>query len=113
MSLGTEFLQAMQDGLASKDSITVEKIITDDFEITTTFRTHSRQGFLDWVSSGGSPTTILDIELIYENDDIAVFYHGVDTFDLEGNARPGEVMCCGSKRNGKFYIWRVARAAGN
>jgi len=60
----------------------------------------------------GSPTTILDIELIYENDDIAVFYHGVDTFDLEGNARPGKVMCCGSTREGAFYVLRVARAAG-
>ena len=69
----------------------------------------SRQEFLDWAASGGSPTTISDIEPIYENDEVAVIYHNVDTRDLEGNARPGRLMCCGSKRDGKFYVWRVAR----
>ena len=109
MSLGTEFLQALSTGFSSKDSSGCEKFITDDFELITTFRTMSRREFLDWAASGGSPTTISDIEPIYENDEVAVFYHNVDTRDLEGNARPGKLMCCGSKRDGKFYVWRVAR----
>ena len=110
MSLGTEFLQAGQEGFGKKNSSGVEKFITDDFELITSFRTMSRQVCLDWVASGGSPTTISDIEPIYENDEVAVMYHNVDTRDLEGNSRPGKLMCCGSKRDGKFYVWRVARA---
>ena len=45
MSLGTEFLQALSTGFSSKDSSGCEKFITDDFELITTFRTMSRQGF--------------------------------------------------------------------
>ena len=105
-----EFLQVGKEGLANKDSSGVEKFITDDFQMTTPMRILTRQEFLDWVASGGSPTTISDIEPIYENDEVAVIYHNVDTRDLEGNARPGKLMCCGSKRDGKFYVWRVARA---
>ena len=67
----------------------------------------SRQEFLDWVAAGGSPTSVSDIEVIYENDDIAVVYHGLQS----GNAVGAKVMCCGSKRDGKFYSWRVAMAA--
>ena len=67
----------------------------------------TRQGFLDWIAAGGSPTTVSDIEVIYENYDIAVVYHALQN----GNAVGAKVMCCGSKRDGKFYAWRVARAA--
>ena len=107
MSSATEFLQAGQEGFEKRDSSGVEKFITDDFEMITPLRTEARRGFLDWVSAGGSPTTVSDIEVIYENDDIAVVYHALQN----GNAVGAKVMCCGSKRDGKFYAWRVARAA--
>ena len=106
MSLGTEFLQAGQEGFETKDSSSVEKFITDDFEMITPLRTEPKQGFLDWVAGGGSPTTVFDIEVIYENDDVAVVYHGLQS----GNAVGSKVMCCGSKRDGKFSAWRVASA---
>ena len=61
---------------------------------------------MDWVAGGGSPTTIFDVEVIYENDDVAVVYYGLN----QDNAVGGKVMCCGRKRDGKFYHWRVARA---
>ena len=111
MFLGTEFLEALSTGFSSKDSSGVEKFITDDFECITTFRTMSRQVYLDWVASGGSPTTISNFEPIYENDEVSVIYHNIETRDSEGNARPGRLMCCGSKRDGKFYVLRVARAS--
>jgi hypothetical protein len=41
----------------------------------TPLRREARQGFLDWIAAGGSPTTVSDIEVIYENDDITVVYH--------------------------------------
>ena len=107
MASATEFLEAGQEGFEKKDSSGVEKYITDDFEMVTPSTTLSRQGFLDWVAAGGSPTTVSGIEVIYENDDIAVVYHALQS----GNAVGAKVMCCGSKRDGKFYAWRVAMAA--
>ena len=77
-----EFLQVGKEGLANKDSSGVEKFITDDFQMTTPMRILTRQEFLDWVASGGSPTVPSDFEVIYENDDIAVVYHSVQS----GNA---------------------------
>ena len=77
MSSATEFLQAGQGGFGKKSSSGVEKFITDDFVMTTPVMPRSRQEFLDWVAAGGSPTSISDIEVIYENDDIAVVYHGL------------------------------------
>ena len=107
MSLATEFLQAGQEGFEKREYSGVEKFITDDFEMITPLRRETRQGFLDWIAAGGSPTTVSDIEVIYENYDIAVVYHALQN----GNAVDAKVMCCGSKRDGKFYAWRVARAA--
>ena len=107
MSSATEFLEAGQEGFEKRDSSGVEKFITDDFEMITPLRTEARQGFLDWVAAGGSPTTVSDIEVIYENDDIAVVYHDVQS----ANAAVGtKAMCVGSKRDGKFSVWRVASA---
>ena len=105
MSSATEFLQAGQEGFGKKNSSGVEKFITDDFVMTTPVMPRSRQEFLDWVAAGGSPTSISDIEVIYENDDVAVVYHGLK----HENTDVRKVMCCGRKRDGKFYDWRVAR----
>ena len=107
MASATEFLEAGQEGFEKKDSSGVEKYITDDFEMVPPSTTLSRQGFLDWVEDGGSPTTVSGIEVIYENDDIAVVYHVVQS----ANAAVGtKAMCVGSKRDGKFSVWRVASA---
>ncbi len=107
MASATEFLEAGQEGFEKKDSSGVEKYITDDFEMVTPSTTLSRQGFLDWVASGGSPTVPSNYEVIYENDEVAAVYHDVQS----ANAAVGtKAMCVGSKRNGKFSVWRVASA---
>ena len=107
MSSATEFLEAGQEGFEKRDSSGVEKFITDDFEMITPLRTEARQGFLDWVTAGGSPTTVSGIEVIYENDEVAAVYHDVQS----ANAAVGtKAMCVGSKRDGKFSVWRVASA---
>ena len=111
MSLGTEFTKAIQEGFANKDSSRLGEFLTDDFQMITPLRSLYRQGFLDWVAAGGSPTSMSEpIEFIYENDDIAVCYHGVDTVDTQGNATSSKVQCVGRKRGDKFYDWTVARA---
>ena len=105
MSLATEFLQDLKEGFANKDSSSVGGFVTDDFELISPVTSRPRQGFLDWVAEGGNPTTLFDVEVIYENDDVAVVYHGLK---LE-NTDVRKMMCCGRKRDGKFYDWRVAR----
>ena len=112
MSFGTEFTKATREVFANKDSGRLGEFLTDDFKWITPLRSFSnRQAFLDWVAGGGSPTSISEpIEFIYENDDIAVCYHGADTVDTRGNASSSRVQCVGRKRDGKFYEWRVARA---
>ena len=68
MSLATEFLQDLKEGFANKDSSSVGGFVTDDFELISPVTSRPRQGFLDWVAEGGNPTTLFDVEVIYEND---------------------------------------------
>ena len=100
-----EFLQFGEKALANKDSSGVEKYITDDFEMVTPSTLCLGQVF--WVASGGSPTVPSNYEVIYENDEVAAVYHDVQS----ANAAVGtKAMCVGSKRDGKFSVWRVASA---
>ena len=106
MSLANAFLQAGQEGFEKRDSSGVEKFITDDFELISPITTRSRQEFLDW--GGGNAATVtavFDVEVLYENDEVAVVSHGTDS----GETYTGKVLCCGRKRDGKFYDWRLAR----
>ena len=103
----SELWQTCQEGFANKDSSKLAEFLTDDFEMVTPSTTLSRQGFLDWVASGGSPTVPSNYEVIYENDEVAAVYHDVQS----ANAAVGtKAMCVGSKRDGKFSVWRVASA---
>ncbi len=112
MSIGTECTKATREGFTNKDSSRLGEFLTNDFQWITPLRNFSnRQIFLDWVAAGGSSTSISEpIEFIYENDDIAICYHGADTVDTRGNASNSRVQCVGRKRDGKFYQRRVARA---
>ena len=108
MASATEFLEAGQEGFEKRDSSGVEKFITDDFQMISPIITRSRQEFLDWVSGGGNAATVtavFDVEVLYENDEVAVVSHGTDS----GETYTGKVLCCGRKRDGKFYDWRLAR----
>ena len=108
MSSATEFLQAGQEGFGKKSSSGVEKFITDDFVMTTPVMPRSRQEFLDWVAAGGSPTSISDIEVIYENDEVAVVQHSANNSNGDGTA-----MALNTKKGGKFSEARVMRTAVN
>ena len=101
-----EFLQFGEKALANKDSSGVEKYITDDFEMVTPATTLSRQAFLDWVASGGSPTVPSNYEVIYENDEVAVVQHSANN-----NNNNGMAMTVYTKKDVKFSQARVVRAA--
>ena len=105
MSLAMVLLGACKEGFANKDSSSVGGFLTEDFEMITPVKSRPRQGFLGLVAEGGNPAIIEDVEVIYENDDVAVVYHGLK----HENTDVRKVMCCGRKRDGKFYDWRVAR----
>ena len=57
-----------------------------------------------WIGAGGNPTTIDNMELLYENDEIAVLMHSA-----EGSLGKGIVMACATKRDGNFSSYRVVR----
>ena len=106
MSLATEFLQACKEGFANKKSSSVGEFLTDDFLMISPVTTRSKQGFLDLVAEGGNPAIIEDVEVIYENDDVAVVGYNT-TSDTTGYK--GKVLWCGRKRDGRFYDFRLAR----
>ena len=106
MSLATDTYKAFKQGFDNKDSSQAEKFMTDDFVMVTKIGTRSRQETLDWIAAGGNPTTIDDMELLYENDEIAVLMHSA-----RGGTGQGTVMACGTKKGGKFSSWRIVRQA--
>ena len=108
MSSATAFLQADQAGIDKKDSSQAAELITDDFQMKSPIATRSRQEFLDWVAVGGNVATVtavFDLEVLYENDEIAVVSHSTNS----GETYTGKVLCCGRKRDGQFYDWRLGR----
>ena len=106
MSLATEFLQACKEGFENKNSSSVGGFLTDDFLMISPVTTRPKQGFLDLVAEGGNPAIIEDVEVIYENDDVAVVGYNT-TSDTTGYK--GKVLWCGRKRDGRFYDFRLAR----
>ena len=104
MSSATEFLQAGQEGFEKKDSSGVEKYITDDFRFVSNVRNIGKQETLDWTSTG--EMAIDNLEVIYENDEVAVVHHSANRKDNDGVA-----MVVYLKRGDKISGCRVIRAA--
>ena len=106
MSLATEFLQACEEGFENNNSRSIGGFLTDDFLMISPVTTRPKQGFLDMVAEGGNPAIIEDVEVIYENNDVAVVGFNT-TSDTTGYK--GKVLWCGRKRDGRFYDFRLAR----
>ena len=104
MSLATELFKAWQEGFENKDSSQVGEFMTDDFEFISTIRTMNKQQTLDWIAAGGNPTSVDDLEVLYENDEVAVITHSAKNPETNG-----QVMACATKRDGKFSHWRIVR----
>jgi len=105
MASGTELWEAWNEGFANKDSSRLAELLTDDFEmVRPAGGTRTRQETLDWTAAGGSPTSIDDLELLYENDDVAVIVHSV-------NGDGSTVMGFYTKRDDKISEVRNVRQA--
>ena len=108
MSSVTEAWKAWQEGLANKDSSKLGEFFTDDFEFVSASGTRNKQETLDWTAAGGNPTSIDDLEVLYENDEVAVIVHGANTkSSATGSQTDGVVMAFYTKRDGKFSHCRV------
>ena len=100
----SEVFKAWKEGFTNKDSSQFAEFLTDDFQFVGVAGTRNRQQTLDWIAAGGSPTSIDDLELLYENDDVAVIVHSV-------NGDGSTVMGFYTKRDGKISKVRNVRQA--
>ena len=107
MSSVTEAWKAWREGFVNKDSSRLAEFFTDDFQFIgsdigrAAGGNRTRQETLDFTAAGGSPTSIDDLEVLYENDDVAVLYHIAN--------RPNVVMALYTKRGDKFSHCRTVR----
>ncbi len=108
MSSVTEAWKAWQEGLANKDSSKLGEFFTDDFQFVSASGTRNKQETLDWTAAGGNPTSIDDLEVLYENDEVAVVQHSANNSNGDGTA-----MALYTKKDGKFSQARVMRTAVN
>ena len=99
-----EVFKTWQEGFTNKDSNKIAEFFTDDFELVGANVSRSRQETLDWIGAGGSPTTIRNLEVLFENDDVAVICH-----DANNPNNNGIVMTFEKKKDGKCSLWRVVR----
>ena len=100
----SEVFKVWQEGFANKDSSKIGEFFTDDFRFVSNIRDIDKQETLDWTSSG--EMAIDNLEVIYENDEVAVVYHDANRGDNAGVA-----MVVYLKRGDKISGCRVIRTA--
>ena len=102
MASGTELFNAWKEGFEKKDSSKLAELLTDDFQMVSRPGTRSKQETLDWTAAGGSPTSTDNLEVLYENDEVAVYTNG---------ANNGVAMCFYTKRDNKCSHCRIVLQA--
>jgi len=100
----SEVYKVWQEGFANKDSSKIGEFFTDDFRFVSNIRDIGKQETLDWTSSG--EMAIDNLEVIYENDEVAVIHHDANRGDNNGVA-----MVVYLKRDDKISACRVIRTA--
>ena len=104
MASGTELWEALNEGFAKKDSSRLAELLTDDFRFVSVTRDIGKQETLDWTAEGGFQTLLDNLEVLYENDEVAVVCHSANS-DLG----EGRVMAVYTKKDGKFSHLRMVR----
>ena len=100
----SEVYKVWQEGFANKDSSKIGEFFTDDFRFVSNIRDIGKQETLDWTSTG--EMAIDNLEVIYENDEVAVIHHDANRGDNNGVA-----MVVYLKRGDKISSCRVVRTA--
>ena len=106
MASGTELWEAWNEGFANKDSSRLAELLTDDFRFVSATRNLSRQEALDWTADGGFQTAMDNLEVLYENDEVAVVCHSANS-----TLGDGVVMALYTKKDGKISQCRIVRQA--
>ena len=100
----SEVVKTWQEGFANKNSSKLGEFFTDDFRFVSNVRDIGKQETLDWTATG--EMAIDNIEVIYENDEVAVIHHDANRGDNKGVA-----MVVYLKRGDKISGCRVVRTA--
>jgi hypothetical protein len=100
----SEVVKTWQEGFANKDSSKLAEFFTVDFRFVSNIRDIGKQETLDWTSTGD--IAIDNLEVIYENDEVAVVHHSANRKDGDGVA-----MVVYLKRGDKISGCRVIRTA--
>ena len=112
MSLALDFLNIWKESLDNKGSSQCGNFMTDDWQFVASGTIvrgipRDKQNTLDWISAGSNQSIIDNIEILYENDEVAVGTHSAIRGEEKAN---GIVLFCGRNRGGKFSHWRIVRA---
>ena len=100
----SEVFKTWNEGFEKRDSSQLAEFFTDDFRFVSNIRDIGKQETLDWTSAG--EMAIDNLEVIYENDEVAVVYHDANMGDNAGVA-----MVVYLKRGDKISGCRVIRTA--
>ena len=102
----SEVFKAWNEGFANKDSSGLAELLTDDFRFVSEIRDWGKQETLDWTAEGGFQTAMDNLEVLYENDDVAVTRHSANS-----TLGDGVVMALYTKNDGKISQCRIVRQA--
>ena len=102
----SEVFKAWNEGFANKDSSGLAEFFTDDFRFVSETRDWGKQETLDWTAEGGFQTAMDNLEVLYENEEVAVTHHSATSTLGEG-----VVMDLYTKKDGKISLCRMVRQA--
>ena len=102
----SEVWKTWNEGFANKDSSRLAELLTDDFRFVSATRNLSRQEALDWTAEGGYEAVMDNLEVLYENDEVAVVCHSANS-----TLGDGRVMGLYTKKDGKISQTRIVRQA--
>jgi len=105
MVSASEVFKAWNEGFANKDSSGLAEFFTDDFRFVSETRDWGKQETLDWTAEGGFQTAMDNLEVLYENDDVAVTHHSANST----LGKDGAVMALYTKKDGKISHLRMVR----
>ena len=103
----SELFNTWKEGFANKDSSKLAELLPDDFQFVGKTRNMNKQEALDWTAAGGNPTAIDDLEVLFENDDVAVIHHSA----RRNNNEDGVAIAVFTKKDGKISGCRIVRTA--
>ena len=100
----SEVFKAWNEGFANKDSSGLAEVLPDDFRFVSETRDWGKQETLDWTAEGGFQTAMDNLEVLYENDEVAVTHHSANS-----TLGDGVVMALYTKKDGRISWCGIVR----